>query len=120
MAWSSLIVSTDPEALEALAEVERELGIAAEARADAARAINAIGAEKFDLAIFDCDLVAPVRNDDLLRALRVASLNAKLVVVALVSDAADMQATFEHGANFVINKPLNMQVLRRTLRAALG
>ncbi len=119
MAWNSLIVSADPEALEILAEVERELGIAAEARADAGRAINAIGAEKFDLAIFDCDLVAPVRSDDLLRALRVASLNAKVVIVALVSDTSAMQATFEHGANFVLHKPLNAQVLRRTLRAAV-
>ena len=111
-------MTADPEALELVATVQQELGIAGEARSDSTRALAALAADKFDLAICDCDLGVPGGGQELLRGLRLVSTNAKLIVVAMVSDAGEMQATFEHGANFVIHKPLSHDVLRRTLRAA--
>ena len=118
MAWSALIVTGDADALESLASAAQDLGIATEARGEVQRAVEAASAHKYDLLVFDCDLAAAQGGHELLRGLRAISVNLKLVVVALVSDPGDMQATFEHGANFVIHKPLTKTVVQRTLRAA--
>src|SRR3954451_17387306 len=120
MAWNSLIVSADGEALDALISAQQELGIATETRSDSARALEAIAGEKFDVVVCDFDLTTGTDTPELLRRLRVASNNAKVLMIGLVSDPGDMQATFEHGANFVIHKPLTREVVRRTLRAVVG
>ena len=115
MAWNALILSSDEAVLGLLQPAMAELEMAGEMAPGASLALLRLEEDKYDAAICDCDAAL---DPDLLRSVRQASANPKLVVIAVVGEASAMQTAFNQGANFVLCKPLNSEIVWRTIRAA--
>lgn len=76
----------------------------------------ALRRKRFDLLVLDCDGDEEV---DVLMATRQGCLNPHCLVLAITSSLSDAQATYDRGANFVLDKPVSMENAARTMQGAL-
>jgi len=118
MAMNSLILSRDAEAISLLRRVLGDNGIAIEACTGSEQFNEIVASRKFDAVFVDCDDVAGA--GETLRQMRTVPSNRKTIGFAIVNGVTTLQQAFEMGANFVLDKPLSVERLARSLKAAQG
>ncbi len=112
-----LLVARDPNLLRMLTSSLTQLGIDANVCPDAEEAADWLHRSKFDSVMVDCvefDLEGP----RLLQKIRRAAPNSRSVIVAIVDNETTPVQRGALGAHFVLERPLQPDMLSRSLRAA--
>jgi DNA-binding response OmpR family regulator len=111
----ALVVTVDPVLRMAFCDVLRARGI--DVRSSAVRDVpEELGREKYEALLVDFDTVS--ETTPILSTLRRSPSNKSAVVLAVATGAERKKHAFSLGANFVFERPLKTQELRRTLHAA--
>jgi len=114
----TLILSQDENALRVLRRIFTEVGIEIKTLASSGEAIQAIAQHKYDAVVVDCDDVPDGR--DVLEALRTGKSNRSAIAFALLNGGTTAKQANALGANFVLDKPLILDRVTRSIRAAHG
>jgi len=80
--------------------------------------LDLLDTSKFDAIIVDCDDVAG--GTDVLAGVQQAPSNKRAIAIALINGTTSMRAAFEMGAHFALDKPVTLERVLRSLRAAHG
>ena len=118
MAFSSLVLCRDPECLRVLRRTLDDIGIPVEVFTGPDPAIEALAKRKFDAVLIDCDDMHGAKG--VLESVRTSPSNRSAIVFAIVNKVTSVRDAFTMGANFVLDKPLSMDRVARSLRAAQG
>ena len=110
------MVTTDPWLVASFAEISREVGIEAQASDDKPGVPEQLSASKYEAVLLDFDTVSEAAP--ILTAVRQSRSNEKAVVFVIATDASRGQAALEHGANVVLERPLERKQIRRAVYAA--
>lgn len=113
----SLIFSHDERAIKMLGLLLSELNIETEHAATLAHAQECLARQKYDGVFAECEAEDGVA---LLRSVRKSKHNRRSIVFALSGAALKMNVAFDLGAHFVLQKPLVVEKVKRTLKAAHG
>jgi CheY-like chemotaxis protein len=116
MALEALLISRDSALLAMFRRSLEELAVKVEASSGAAAASQMMARRKFEAIVVDCDDVDGGRN--VLRSLRGMPTHKNTIVFAVVGKTTTLREAFEAGANFVLEKPVALDRLVRSLRAA--
>jgi DNA-binding LytR/AlgR family response regulator len=114
----ALLVSADPVTIQQFSLVLQELSIASEVCQEAVGAVRLLNGRKFDAVFIDlqlgkqCGLIL----DEVTRP----SSNRTAVTFAISGPDADATAVFRKKTGFVFERPLSVQLIRSTLKAAYG
>lgn len=112
----ALVVSPDADLASVFLNITRELGIILD-MSDAQGGVPLeLRREKYEALVLDFDGVSNALAT--LAALRANPSNQNAVVFAIASGPSEQQIALQHGANFVLPRPLEGKDLRRTLYAA--
>jgi len=111
----ALVICPDLATLPVLADALQRVQVVPIACDTQLAALDLLWQDRFDAVIVDCDSLP--NGLELLKAIRLAS-GRTAVLLSLISGEAGMKAAFEHGANLVIEKPVTVSNVERTLRAA--
>src|SRR3954453_9552582 len=117
MGLTSLIFSRDERAVRILGLLLTELDIKVEQVTDLAKAQERLWCQKYDGVFAEID---DEQGAGLLRLVRKSKQNRRSIAFALSGTAVRMNSAFELGAHFVLQKPLQVDKIKRTLKAALG
>ena len=112
----ALLVTPDNLLAGTFAELSRELGIEAHPSSRTAGLPNELQRAKYEAVLLDFDRVPDA--DSILAALRQSPSSKTAVVFALVSDAKQRQAVLQSGANLLVERPIEVNQIRRALHAA--
>ncbi len=112
-----LLVARDPNLLRVLTSSLGQLGVEASVCPDTEEAREWLQRTKFDSVVVDC-VEFEGTGMRLLQEVRHAAPNAKAIVVAIVDEEVSRQARGELGAHFVLERPIQPDLLARSLRAA--
>lgn len=118
MELTALLLSTDAHAHTMLRRVLANVGIRTELCTAPAAGLRMLKSKKFEGIIVDCDDIDC--GPDLLSILRSEGYTKKAIVFAIVHGATSMSDAFSMGANFVLEKPLNVERTSRCFKAACG
>jgi len=118
MVLQSLLLCRDPDTLRVFSRALDDLGISVEAATTAQSALERLDKNKFDAIIVDCDDVAG--GTDVLTGIQESPSNKRAIVIALIDGTTSMRAVFEMGAHFALDKPVTLERVLRSLRAAHG
>ncbi len=114
----ALIVSPDTKTTAVFVQVFRDLGVIEQVCTDHASASERFSQAKFEAVVVDLDNI--LERVPFVQNLRQGRTNRNAVVLAVAtSDSAKKRAS-EHGASFVIERPLVEEQLLTVLRAAYG
>jgi CheY-like chemotaxis protein len=116
MALAALVVCAEAEAVQVLRRILEKRGIAVEHCADSAVAAARVAEVRYSIALIDC-------NDEptaieLIAATRNSPANATTLIVAIVDAQNETNQLFEHGANFLLYRPVSEQRAAESLQAA--
>jgi CheY-like chemotaxis protein len=114
----ALLLCRDPDSLRVMRRVLDDVGVSVEACTIPDPAIEMLARRKFDAVIIDCDDLH--KATDVLRSVRLAPSNKTAIVFAIINGITSVQAAFQMGANFVLDKPLTVERALRSMRAAVG
>jgi CheY-like chemotaxis protein len=117
MAVSALLVCREDEPVRVIRRALDELGIASDVCGDPQQALIAVGQQKYDAVVVDCDDLPG--GGALMRDVRRGTSNRMSIVFALTRGTS-VRAAFDLGANFVLEKPVIAERVSRSLRAAHG
>jgi len=117
MGLTSLIFSCDERAIKILGLLLSELDIKTEHVGTLAQAKVCLARQKYDGVFAECEAEDGAA---LLRSVRKSKHNLRSIVFALSATELKMNAAFELGAHFVLQKPLAVEKVKRTLKAAHG
>jgi c-di-GMP-binding flagellar brake protein YcgR len=117
MGLISLIFSRDEHAVRILRLLLAELDMEAEHVADLAKAQERLWCQKYDGVFAEID---DAQGADLLRLVRKSKHNRRSIAFALSGTSVRMNSAFSVGAHFVLQKPLAVEKVKRTLKAAHG
>ena len=117
MELSALIFSRDERAARILKLLLFDLSIRAEVFTEFGQAENALFQQKYDGVFAECE---EKLGAELLKSVQRSKHNRRSVAFALSSTAVKVGSAFELGAHFVIHKPLVVEKVKRTLKAAHG
>lgn len=95
-----------------------ESKIQVETMDDAGEAIESLARRKHDAVVLDCDNVTGAI--DVLKTLRNAASNRSAIAFAITNRKTSQTEAFAMGANFVLEKPLSMDRVARSIKAAHG
>jgi len=118
MVLQSLLLCRDPDTLRIFRRALDDLGIGLEVATTAESALERLERNKFDAIIVDCDAVAG--GTEVLVGIQQTPSNKRALVIALINGTTSMRAAFEMGAHFALDKPVTLERMQRTLRAAHG
>lgn len=118
MELTALLLSTDARAHSMLQRVLGTVGIRTEVCTAPASGLRMLRSKKFEGIIVDCDDIDC--GTDLLSILRDEGYTKNSIVFAIVHGATSMSDAFGMGANFVLEKPLNIERAARCFKAACG
>ncbi len=119
MSVEILLLSSDLALLNVVRRVCDEAGMALQLATDAPEAEEMLARAKFDGLIVDCDDVPAAAA--VIQNLRKGVSNRSAVVFAVRNCAGTtVRHAFELGANFVLDKPVNVERATRCMRAAQG
>jgi len=118
MALQALLLTRDSEVNRTLRRVLESNKIDVAVCADPQQARLAISRHKYDAVVVDCDDMK--EGPAVLKELRQGKSNKSCITFALVSGRTSVQQAFELGANFVLDKPLALDRVTRSVRAAHG
>jgi ActR/RegA family two-component response regulator len=118
MALEALVLSRDPDVLKTIGRALDDANIAAQVCSTADDALHTLNTHKYDTFVVDCDDVpgAP----DVLQQLRKGKSNRSCIAFALVNGRTSVRQAFELGANFALDKPVSMERVVRSVKAAQG
>lgn len=115
----ALIVSPDTETVATLGQVFRDsLAVATKSRADSSAAVECFFSAKFEAIVLDFDSI--FETVPFVQNLRHGRANRNAVVLAIATDASAKRRAAEHGAAFLLQRPIVPSQVARTLRAAYG
>jgi c-di-GMP-binding flagellar brake protein YcgR len=117
MPLSSLILSRDDRTIRLLKLMLADFSIESEAISDAAHARELLGSRKFDGFFAECETE---EGASLLRSVKKSKHNKRSIIFALSSTEVKMSVAFDLGAHFVIQTPIAIEKVKRTLKAAHG
>jgi DNA-binding response OmpR family regulator len=118
MNLDSLLISRDAGLLGLLRPTLEKMSVNVEVCAESRRALDLLAKRKFDAVIIDCD---DMQNGvAVLRDVRTTQSNSKSVAFAVLNGKTTTQEAFQHGANFVLQKPLTPIHATRCFNAALN
>lgn len=117
MALKSLIFSEDEKVVRILKVMLTELSVEVEHTKDYDAAHKCLLQQKYDGVFAECETE---QGANLLSTVRKSKHNTRSIVFALSGATLKMNAAFELGAHFVIHKPLIVEKVKRTLKAAHG
>lgn len=115
-ALRTLVVTSDPWLTAHFAEIAREVGIEVQIQAGNGGIPDEVASGKYEGVLLDFDVVPEAMS--VLTAVRMSPSNENAVVFAVVKDTAQRHAVLEHGANVLLERPLDAKQLRRALYAA--
>jgi len=118
MMLQSLLLCRDPDALRVFRRALDDLGIGLEVATAAESALERLDRNKYDAIIVDCDDMAG--GTEVLAGVQQAPSNKRAIVIALINGTTSMRAAFEMGAHFALDKPVTLERVLRSLRAAHG
>jgi CheY-like chemotaxis protein len=113
----ALMMCRSPQALRLVARVLDELGIAQQCCLSAQEAIELLAKGNYSALVLDFDLPG---GSQVAKLARLAPSQSRPVVFAMIGAATDIASTYQAGANFVLYKPLELDQISRSLRAARG
>lgn len=114
MKLNVLLVSRDSGALQVLCAALDDLKITQEGCTAVPDALELLALEHYSALVVDFDLPGATH---IVHMARMAPAQRRPVVFALLSPHADVAETFQCGANFILYKPLELDQMRRSLRA---
>ena len=117
MGLTSLIFSRDERVVRILGLLLTELDINVEHVSDLVKAQERLWCQKYDGVFSEVD---DEQGADLLRLVRKSKHNRRSIAFALSGATVRMTSAFELGAHFVLQKPLSLEKVKRTLKAAHG
>ena len=115
MSFSALIVSAEDSLVQRLSAALGEFGIQVESISEITGVQSMLTSGHFEAVLLDCDLRGGM---DLLKSIRHGSATQQTLVIAFVSGNAESRSASRLGSNFILLKPINWDVVKRTLRAA--
>lgn len=118
MSLTSLLLCRDPESLRVLRRVLEDVGVSLEVFTGPDPAVEALAKKKYDAILIDCDDMHGAT--DVLKLVRTSPSNKSAIVFAIVNRITKAGDAFAMGANFVLDKPLIMDRVTRSLKAAQG
>jgi len=116
MALTSLVVCADAKAVQVLSRVLREMGIRAEHCGDPQQAISRLKTDRFDALLLDCDNEPAARQ--LVKAAKSSTTNKNSLVIAIAYSTNNVREILAEGVSFVLYKPLSVDRVSNSLRAA--
>ncbi len=116
MSLNSLLVSRDSGVVGVFQPLLKQLHIQSEVCSDAGSAAERLIAQKFDAVIVDYDGMSEAAA--FLHQLRANRKNREAITFAVTQGKSNASKAFCHGANFVIDQPLNLDWLNCNLRVA--
>lgn len=118
MNLDSLLISRDAGLLGLLRPTLEKMSVNVEVCAESRQALDLLAKRKFDAVIIDCD---DLQNGvAVLHDVRSTQSNSKSVAFAVLNGKTTTQEAFQHGANFVLQKPLTPIHATRCFNAALN
>lgn len=115
MGFQALIASGENALVERFSVALQEIGVDVEAVPEIGPAALLLNRRQFEAVLLDCDMEGGM---DLVQCVRNAPVNQRSLVLAFASGHEAVRSATQRGANFVLTKPINWEVARRTLRAA--
>lgn len=118
MGLRALVIIQDGEAVRVVRRVLDELNMQYEITSSLPRAEEMLAKHRFDAVVVDCDDLegAP----EMLRHLRKSPSNKRSLAFSIVNGRTTVRDAFDLGANFVLDKPLTVERVQRSFRAAHG
>lgn len=116
MAFTSLLVCADAEAVQVLTRILQDMEIAVENCGDAPAAVLRLSEQRFDVLVVDCADEAAVIG--LITHARGTIANRSLVAIALVDAKTNEPAVTASGASFVLYKPISAERAASSIQAA--
>ncbi len=117
MAMRALLLNRGQSSRTLLKEVLGGMGVRLEACSGSQQAISRMTRKHYAAVIVDLDLPGA---DMVLRMARLGPLRKRPVAFAMLGSLTHIEAAFQHGANFVLYKPLDREQVVRSLRAGRG
>jgi CheY-like chemotaxis protein len=115
MALQCLVVVREPKLQRALSGLLGGMGVHTRVVPDAAQATKVIGESRMDAVIVDCEVP---EGPQLIRNMRKQPANAHSITFAILPQSAAGNARTESEAHFVLQQPLSIDLITRSLRAA--
>jgi DNA-binding response OmpR family regulator len=114
----ALIISQDAQANEAITQSLAQLAISVEPCPQVPEALLRLNCRKFEAVIVDLQLGDQATA--VLQQVRSSASNRTAVVFAIGSVEEDAATAFKIGAGFVLKRPLSLESISHTLKAAYG
>jgi ActR/RegA family two-component response regulator len=115
MTFQALIASGEESLVRRFSSALGEMGISVESVPQSEPALALLRRRHYEAVFLDCDLEGAM---GLVGSVRDDSPNQRAIVLAFASDPESARSANKSGANFVVSKPVNWEVAKRTLRAA--
>jgi ActR/RegA family two-component response regulator len=113
-----LLCTSDQQVLSVMRPALRTFAIEAQVCSELDSAVEAVSHRRLDTVIVDWNgEYNPAR---VVRATRSSSWNSRSTILAMVNAGSEMHTALRAGANFLINKPSDLDGVARCLRAAYG
>jgi CheY-like chemotaxis protein len=116
MELRSLLLCREPDTVRIFRRALCDLAIDVEVLTAASAVLQLLDRSRFDVVIVDCDEVAG--GADVLMAIRESPSNKRATTIAVINRATNLQAAFNMGARFALDKPITLERASRALRAA--
>jgi hypothetical protein len=114
----ALILSPDAETAAILVQQFRDLAVTAKACGDRTTAEEDFFTAKFEAVVLDFDCI--IEAVPFVLNLRQGRANRNAVVLAIATDDSAKKQAAEHGATFLLQRPITRSQVARVLRAAYG
>jgi ActR/RegA family two-component response regulator len=114
----ALIVSEDAVATRQVAEAMQELALSVEICIKLSDALDRVNHSKLEVGVVDFSLGSQAAL--VLRQVRNSVSNRTAVTFAITSSSAETSQALKAGSSFALERPLTLDSIRHTLRAAYG
>jgi len=114
----ALLVSADPLTIQQFSLALRELSISLDACQDAGTAARLLKSRKFDAVIVDLELRE--HSGNILDEARLSPSNRTAVTFGIGDNDAEVTSAFRKKSQFIFERPLSPQSIRKTLKPAYG
>lgn len=114
----ALLVSTDPVTIQQFSYSLQELSISLDVCQERSAALRLLNHRKFDAVIVDFQLGG--QSELILDEVRRSSSNRTSVTFGISDNGAEVSAAFRQKSQFVFERPLSNQSVRKTLKPAYG
>ena len=116
MAMECLVAVRDPRLQRVLTGLLSGLGMQSSLVTEAAPALAAVRDRRLDAVIVDCCEIAD--GNEIIRSLRTSQANPRAIAFAIIPKESSAAQRTETQAHFVLQHPLSVDFLTRSLRAA--